>query len=87
MSRRELSASVAETHKSRPVRTLAGDVLHGFSQIAEFIDETPRRTRYLATAGQIPAFKVGRFWRMRRSTYLALIAQREAQALNGNAHD
>lgn len=47
--------------------TLASDLLKGVSEIAAYLGETERRTRYLCDTGQIPAFQVGILWRARKS--------------------
>lgn len=60
--------------------SLADDTLAGVEAIASFIGETPRRTFYLLSAGQLPAFKRGRTWRARKSTLLRHIAAQEEGA-------
>jgi len=46
---------------------LAGDLLKGVSEIAEYIGESKRRTYYLCEQAIIPAFKIGSIWHARKS--------------------
>jgi hypothetical protein len=57
------------------------DLLRGIPEIAAFLGEPERRTYHMCVSGTIPAFMVGGRWVMRRSTYLAELQRREAQAL------
>jgi hypothetical protein len=69
--------------KAAPPLTIkfADDILQGVAEIGQFLKEPPRRVHDLLARGLLPAWQDGRLWRMRKSTYLALIAQREAIAL------
>ena len=52
--------------------TLKGELISGVEAIAELIDDTPRRTHYLLSKGQIPgAFRRGNRWFALRSEVLA----------------
>jgi hypothetical protein len=55
----------------------ADDKLRSIREIAEYLDETERRTHYLCQNKLIPAYQIGSRWEMRRSTYLAHIAKLE----------
>jgi len=60
---------------------LKDDVLRGVNAIAEYRNEKPRRTYHLLETGQIPGFKEGGQWVTRRSSQLAHIDRREAEAM------
>jgi hypothetical protein len=45
-----------------PAETLGDDILKGAEQIALFIGESERRTRYLIDRGYVPAGQIGRIW-------------------------
>lgn len=62
------------------INIIKQDILRGIDDIAEFIGEKTRRAYYLAEHGLIPAYKRGRTWEMRKSTYSIDIAEREAAA-------
>ena len=58
------------------------DVLHGAEEIrAHTGDKTIRRTYHKLETGQLPGFKIGSLWHMRRSTYAALIERLEQEAM------
>jgi len=58
-----VTSSAAEVPKS-----LAGDMLHGVEEIAEFLGMTPRQTNHALAMGRIPGtFKLGSSWKGRRS--------------------
>lgn len=61
--------------------SLAGDMLNGAAEIAAFTRQTVRQVNHQLESGSLPAFKVGRLWRMRKSTYLRHIEKLEAEAL------
>jgi hypothetical protein len=58
----------------------ADDKLRSIREIAEYLDETERRTHYLCQKRLIPAYQVGNRWEMRRSTYLAFIEKLETSS-------
>jgi hypothetical protein len=60
--------------------TMADDTLEGAAEIAAFTGKTLRQTHYLLETKQLPAFKLGGRWHMRRSTYTAHIEKLEAEA-------
>lgn len=60
--------------------TLAADILEGAASIAAFTGKTIRQANYLLETGQLPAFKIGRTWHMRRSTFHRHIERLEAAA-------
>ena len=60
---------------------LRDDLLKGAASIADYIGESPRRTFYLLERGQIPGFKCGGRWNLRKSTMLKHIEQLETEAL------
>ena len=60
---------------------VAADTCQGVNTIAEFLGEKPRRIFYLCETGQIPAYKIGGRWYLRRSTYLRFVEERESIAL------
>ncbi len=59
----------------------ADDTCAGAEAIAKLIGKTLRQTNYLLETDQLPAFKIGRTWHMRRSTYLRHIESLEAEAI------
>ena len=65
--------------------TLSDDVLTGAAEIAAHLGCSERRSYYMLERRIIPGFKLGRIWHMRRSTYLAFIEEREAQAAREKA--
>lgn len=70
----------------KPMTTIAEDVVAGTADIAVFIGKTVRQTQYLLETRQIPAFKLGGRWHLRRSRYVAHIEQlEEAEAGKGRA--
>ena len=60
---------------------LRDDLLKGAASIAEYIGESPRRTFYLLEHGQIPGFKCGGRWNLRKSSMIRYIEKLEAEAL------
>jgi hypothetical protein len=59
---------------------LAADTLSGASAIAAFLGKTERQTNHLLEKRQIPAFKLGGRWHMRKSTYRSHIERLESAA-------
>jgi hypothetical protein len=66
----------------KPHDDLAADTLEGAAAIAAFLGKTERQTNYLLERKQLPAFKLGGRWHMRRSTYAAFVIRLEAAALS-----
>lgn len=64
---------------------ISNDLLEGAGAIAAFTGKTVRQANYLLETGQLPAFKIGRLWHMRRSTFMQFIEQQEAAAKLANA--
>jgi hypothetical protein len=62
--------------------SVATDTLEGAAEIAAHIGKTQRQTNHLLEQHRLPAFKIGRSWHMRRSTYQAFIERLEAGAIN-----
>lgn len=56
------------------------DLLHGAAAVADFLGVNPRRAFYLLESGELPAFKLGGRWALRKSKCRAAIEARE------NAH-
>ena len=61
---------------------LAGDMCNGVEEIAEYTDDTIRATYHKCSKRQIPAFKLGGQWRMRKSAYRELVELLEREALD-----
>ena len=61
---------------------IADDTLKGAVEIAPYIGKTERQTNHLLEQRRLPAFKIGRCWHMRRSTYQAFIERLEADAIS-----
>lgn len=72
---------------STPASTndVADDTLRGAAAIAAYIGQTERQTNHLLDQARLPAFKIGRSWHMRKSTYRDFIGRLEAKALAGIA--
>jgi hypothetical protein len=68
------------TTSNHPV-SVAEDMLTGAEEMATFTGNTLRRMNYLLEKRCVPAYKEGRIWRMRKSTYIRFVEQREAVAL------
>jgi len=49
---------------------VGADTLFGVEEIAAFLRVTRRRAYYLCETREIPSFKLGGRWHLRRSTYL-----------------
>jgi len=64
---------------------IANDTLEGIDAIAEHLGKPRRRVYYLCETRQIPAFKLGGKWHLRKSTYAAHIARLEAEAIGSAA--
>lgn len=56
---------------------LNSDLIAGVKAIAASLNESERRTYYMCEQHQIPAFKLGRRWYIRRSTLLKHIRKLE----------
>jgi hypothetical protein len=63
-----------------PIESIALDTLEGIEAIAGYIGKSQRRVYYLCETRQIPVFKLGGKWHLRKSTYAAHIARLEADA-------
>ncbi|HYE70096.1 MAG TPA: hypothetical protein VD932_01060 [Aquabacterium sp.] len=59
---------------------LTDDMLRGANAISTHTGETLRRTQYLLETRQLPAFKIGDRWCMRKSTYRKYVEDLEAAA-------
>jgi hypothetical protein len=59
---------------------MATDTLRGAQAIGAYIGVTVRQANHLLATRQLPAFKQGGHWCMRKSTYKADIAERESRA-------
>jgi hypothetical protein len=57
-----MSANADTVLPTSSASSLGGDLLKGVPQIAEFIDESERRTYYLLERGYLPAGKMGATW-------------------------
>lgn len=60
--------------------SIADDVLDGAEQISVFTGDTIRRVNYLLSKKMLPAFREGKNWKMRKSTYRAYIERLERAA-------
>lgn len=65
-----------------PRDSLAADTIEGAAAIAAFLGKTERQANYLLEKKQLPAYKLGGRWHMRRTTFEAFVARLEAAALN-----
>ena len=63
------------------MNAIDNDTLVGIALIAAFIKKSERQTYYLAETGQLPMFKLGGKWHLRKSRYLKHIEALEDAAL------
>lgn len=68
-------------HSATFFDNIADDMLDGAKEIAAYTGDDVRRVNHLLETGRLPAFKMGKRWRMRKSTYLRYIEKLEAEAL------
>jgi hypothetical protein len=61
---------------------LSQDTLQGAAAIAAFLGKTERQTNHLLEKKQIPAFKLGGRWHMRKTTFAAYVQRLEAECMN-----
>jgi hypothetical protein len=73
-------------HKELPERpvmnpeSMANDLKSGIKEIARFLGKNERQTYHLCASGQLPgAFKMGRIWHLRASTFVEAIKRRERE--------
>ena len=64
-----------------PSDNIADDTIEGAARIAAYIGKPRRQTNHLLETRQLPAFKIGRGWNMRKSTYRRFIEQKESEAI------
>jgi excisionase family DNA binding protein len=60
--------------------SLSDDMMEGVDCIAAYTRKTRRQIYYLLETRQLPAFKIGRIWHMRRSTLHRYIEGLESAA-------
>jgi hypothetical protein len=56
-------------------------MIEGVAAIAAYVGKTERQTHWLVEKKQLPAFKIGNRWHMRKSTYAAFIERLEASSV------
>jgi hypothetical protein len=61
---------------------LSQDTLQGAAAIAVFLGKTARQTNHLLEKKQIPAFKLGGRWHMRKTTFAAYVQRLEAEGMS-----
>ena len=71
-----------EIYRTASSDDIAEDTLRGAAKIAAHIGDNERRVNYLLEQGRLPAFKIGRCWHMRKSTYRKFINELEAKAMS-----
>lgn len=60
--------------------SMASDLKSGIKEIARFLGKNERQTYHLCASGQLPgAFKMGRIWHLRASTFVEAIKRRERE--------
>jgi hypothetical protein len=62
--------------------SMAEDILRGMPAIALFVGLPTRKAYYAAETRQIPAYKRGKIWEMRKSSYRRDCETREREAAN-----
>jgi hypothetical protein len=63
------------------LENISADTLEGAAAIAAFLGKSERQTNYLLEKRQIPAFKLGGKWHMRKSTFAAFVQRLEADCM------
>jgi hypothetical protein len=63
----------------------ADDTLESVAKIAPWIGKTERQTFYMLESGQLPGYKLGGKWHMRKSRYRRFIEELEAAAIGATA--
>jgi len=59
---------------------LPSDLKAGIKAISQVLNKSERQTYHLCATGQLPgAFKIGRIWHLRVSTFIAAIKRRECE--------
>lgn len=59
---------------------VASDLKAGIKAISKVLNKSERQTYHLCATGQLPgAFKIGRIWHLRVSTFIAAIKRRERE--------
>lgn len=61
------------------------DPIMTVNQVAEYLGLPPPKVRHLARDGDIPAFKIGRQWRVNRERLDRWIAERSARKAEGSS--
>ena len=83
LSKRESAMSNSLSKNSRRVPRISEDLIRGASNISEELGEPLRRTYYLLETGQLPAWKMGSRWYLRRSALVEHFDRLEQEASNG----
>jgi hypothetical protein len=76
------SLSKRSRKRSRRVTRIGEDLIRGASKISEELGEPLRRTYYLLETGQLPAWKMGSRWYLRRSALVEHFHRLEQEARN-----
>ena len=66
-----------DTYEREPLPFFADDLCVGTKAIGDFLNKTGRQAEHLCVTRQIPAFKEGGKWNLRKSTYARHIAKLE----------
>ncbi len=64
---------------SHTVARIGEDLIRGAAAISEELGEPLRRTYYLLESGQLPAWKMGSRWYVRRSALIAYFRRLETE--------
>ena len=70
-------------HSQKKIARIGEDLIRGASSISEELGEPLRRTYYLLESGQLPAWKMGSRWYLRRSALVEHFHRLEQEARNG----
>lgn len=57
--------------------SMANDTLRGAKEIGDFTGDGERRVRYLISIDELPVYRVGGIYHMRKSQYQEMIRERE----------
>jgi excisionase family DNA binding protein len=58
--------------------SLMGEEILTIREVAELLKLHPKTVNRLANTGRLPAYKIGRQWRFRKSEVLRLLGKRDA---------
>jgi hypothetical protein len=82
MKGREMTSNASQPQAPEALEhaPMASDLKAGIKAISKFLNKSERQTYHLCASGQLPgAFKIGRIWHLRASTFVDAIKRRERE--------